>query len=154
MKRTEIEQLRPLWQKGLSIKEIAEKFQTPEHIMLQRMQKLGIFPRRPSVLGEKPHNKERKRYTVGGGYIQVYIRREDYPFIPDDYDAPAYPEHRLMMAKHIGRPLLSCEEIHHIDGIRDHNVFENLLLANNKKEHAKLDKERRRDERARRKAED
>jgi hypothetical protein len=37
-------------------------------------------------------------------------------------------EHRKVMANFLGRPLLSSEEVHHIDGDRKNNCIENLQL--------------------------
>ena len=45
------------------------------------------------------------------------------------------PEHRLKVAKAIGRPLTSTEVVHHIDGDNHNNELENLELYPNNRLH-------------------
>lgn len=75
------------------------------------------------------------------GYVQLMI----YPDNPYYHMGKAtlglgrrILEHRLVMALHIGRPLLQAEHVHHKNGIRDDNRIENLDLMPNPGTHSKL----------------
>lgn len=67
-----------------------------------------------------------------GGYIGAHVS-SDSPYAVmgrrrDSNVAVYVPEHRLVMAQSLGRPLVAYETVHHINGIKDDNRVENLQL--------------------------
>lgn len=65
-------------------------------------------------------------YEVGG-----YLRERVYPDDPmaSMCDSQGYvAQHRLAMARHLGRPLSRDETVHHLNGNRKDNRVENLQL--------------------------
>ncbi|MCK9556406.1 HNH endonuclease [bacterium] len=65
------------------------------------------------------------------GYIIIY--KPDHPYNNGGYML----EHRLIMEEYIKRYLTLEEVVHHINGIRDDNRIENLILFDNNSEHIK-----------------
>ena len=61
------------------------------------------------------------------GYVWIHCYREDL-FYPMSNTRNLVMEHRLVMAKHIGRPLTPREHVHHINGGKSDNRIENLEL--------------------------
>lgn len=69
------------------------------------------------------------RWKDANGYIYVHIEPSD-PYFPMAYQRNRNVlEHRLVMAKHLGRCLHSWEIVHHKNHIRDDNRIENLELV-------------------------
>lgn len=57
-------------------------------------------------------------WTDVKGYIQGHIWK--------DGQKVRVKFHRLVMERHLGRPLLASEDVHHIDGDKKNNAIENL----------------------------
>lgn len=67
------------------------------------------------------------RRRRGDGYIGVWVSSED-PMACMRRHGNYVLEHRLVMARHLGRPLREDETVHHINGNRSDNRLENLQL--------------------------
>lgn len=80
-----------------------------------------------SQIGPANHNFKAGRYTTSEGYVRVLLDPSD-PLISMADGKRYVLEHRLVMARLIGRPLMGDESVHHIDGDRGNNTAENLQL--------------------------
>ena len=77
--------------------------------------------------GDKCWNWKGGRHLDSRGYVLVQLSAGDtfYPMV----DHKRYvAEHRLVMAKHLGRCLAKKELVHHVNGIKADNHIENLEL--------------------------
>jgi hypothetical protein len=69
------------------------------------------------------------RAKTGDGYVKVHLPPTDL-FHPMCVRGHNYVlEHRLVMARHLGRCLTPFDEVHHKNGVRDDNGLENLELT-------------------------
>lgn len=90
-----------------------------EHIKKLAEHKRGKF-------GKQSCHWKGGRSIHSAGY--VLIRSPEHPYKANGYVF----EHRLVMERHIGRYLNPEEVVHHINGIRDDNRIENLVLTTNR----------------------
>lgn len=83
---------------------------------------------------DSPTWKGGKPVRTANGYYRVWISRND-PLVSmatkGSKGQLTVLQHRLAMARHLGRPLLKSETVHHINGDRLDNRIENLQLRNN-----------------------
>lgn len=81
--------------------------------------------------GENSRQWKGGRWVDSNGYVRVWVSNDD-PLasmrLSDNYIA----EHRLVMARSLGRCLLRSETVHHINGDRTDNRIENLELRQGK----------------------
>lgn len=141
-------QLRQLYlDEKLGIKRISQRFGLPHSLVQRRLKRMGILRTKSEAVnlayqmgrhtpsawakrGEQSPSWKGGRRLTKDGYVLVYE-----PSHPGAYIL----EHRLVMEKKLGRALLSNEIVHHINGVRDDNRRENLVvLSSNNHPHRTL----------------
>jgi len=132
------------WSEGLStlkIRDLCGLARGGESTILKYMRRHNI-PRRTKSeanLGkERPWQRGAGNPAWAGGrgraegYVSLHKSllpiREQELFGPMFSRQARVREHRLVMARHLGRPLESWEIVHHKNGLRDDNRIENLEL--------------------------
>jgi hypothetical protein len=97
---------------------------------------LSVQARQASRLahkGKRSFNWNGGRHKDHFGYIQIWL-----PEHPNAKMAGYVHEHRLVMAKKLGRPLHPWEFVHHRNGIKDDNRLRNLELMTKKVHRGKV----------------
>ena len=119
------DELKHLYEDADSVSSLARKLGVPIQTVRYRLVNTGIPIRDrgwhspkstpPRKMQESP-NWRGGRYRTAKGYIRIQT------------DHGNVFEHRLVMEKTLGRPLLRTEHVHHLNGIRDDNRPANLEL--------------------------
>lgn len=123
---TEQALMRSMWDSGESHRAIAVALgRTPPTVANFMSNRMGLTSLR-HARGEKHANWTGGR-RVQAGYVYVLIQKDD-PFACMRTVIGYVAEHRLVMARTLGRPLTSTEQVHHINGVKSDNRPENLEL--------------------------
>jgi len=96
------------------------------------------LPRDLRPRGSNSHRWKGGRWQTLG-YIKLFLPRDDF-FYPMAKKAGKVFEHRLIMARDLGRCLARREIVHHKNGIRDDNRLNNLIIMSTS-EHKLLHRE-------------
>jgi len=118
--------------KNKSSDQIANEIECSGQTILNYLKKYNITIKSMECYGNKPGKKKKLR----AGYVYVY--QPAHPFSNKDHFVM---EHRLVMEKKLGRHLKKEEQIHHINGIKDDNRIENLMLFPTNSVHSKFHNE-------------
>jgi transposase len=110
---------------------IAQKHNSHQVTIGRILRKQGIKPKRRRSRMEKHGNWKGGRITTSSGYVYVLLPR-NHRFASMCQKSGYVAEHRLIMAKHLGRPLKKHETVHHKNGIKTYNKIENFELRQGK----------------------
>lgn len=109
---------------------IAEDFNVSYTTVTNLLKKYGIHVRdraeASSLIPPKPHKTGRYKYRE---YVFIWLPPDSPYRKMVEPGRPYVREHRLVMAKHLGRLLHPWEIVHHKNGVRDDNRIENLELT-------------------------
>jgi hypothetical protein len=115
-----------LHESGRSNVDIARELGLSARVVGQQLLKLGVAPRGPVLKGPAHHSWNGGKH-IHGGYVKVKLPDDD-PMVSMRNVNGYVPEHRLVMARKLGRPLLPEENPHHKNLIRTDNTPSNLEL--------------------------
>lgn len=122
-----------LYASGEGCEAVAEKFKVTSGTVLRWVRSLDV-PVRPMGFqtGSSHHGWVGGRPLRSDGYVQMIVAADDPLYVmaqrkPGTQTRYAL-EHRLVMARSLGRPLRRNETVHHIDGNKQNNDISNLQL--------------------------
>jgi transposase-like protein len=119
---------------GSTIKDIARTLGCGRSTVSRQLRELGIpnpYSDRDLPRGEAHPSWQGGRITDSSGYVRVKVPGSEQ-HLSDGTRTSYMMEHRLVMARMLGRRLLKSETVHHINGDRQNNEPGNLQLRQGK----------------------
>lgn len=116
---------------GISQMAIARRMGLTQPNVSRILRRNGVKPTRYVATGEKHGSWKGGRVKLHGGYWYILVDNDD-PLAVMRTSVGYVLEHRLVMARSLGRPLLRSESVHHINGDTGDNRIENLQLRQGK----------------------
>lgn len=123
-----LEWIRKQRESGATYVEIADKLDLqPQHIRALCRKRIGLPPAKRDS-GAQHHAWKGGRITNHhSGYVYVFVEPDDPLYCMATANGYA-PEHRIVIARTLGRPLRKDETVHHLDGDKANNAIGNLQL--------------------------
>lgn len=131
-KEGEIETIRSMNAAGIGQVPISLALGRSQSFVSRAMKRNSIEPLSNSMKGATHPGWKGGRYKDGSGYIRAWVSDDDPHAMGMRLTEGYVLEHRLVMARKLGRPLLRSETVHHINGDRLDNRPENLELRQGK----------------------
>lgn len=129
LSESEVAQIRDMRDAGLSQQAIGAAIGRSQAFIGRALDRLGYA--RCVVKSMARHGSWKGGVVSNGdGYLLEMVCQSD-PMSPMRNSMGYVLQHRLVMARYLGRPLFKHESVHHINGIREDNRIENLQLRIN-----------------------
>jgi hypothetical protein len=126
----EVEIIRRMAADGASQNAIAVAVRSSVETVRELMEQRGIPSGWTGPMAMERHYRwAGGRIQMRDGYVQLRVEQSDPLSVMADSKGYAL-EHRIVMARSLGRPLANYETVHHINGDRSDNRIENLQLRN------------------------
>lgn len=118
----DLETIRTLRKKGYSKPRIADEMHVGYGRIQEALEDLGMAA---------TISKKRGPQKAAGGYVRIPLEDDDPLRVMGNAKGYAQ-EHRIVMARALGRPLRDDETVHHINGVKDDNRIDNLQIHHGK----------------------